>query len=182
METRELERILKNLDQTVLGLGNSIQNMRRSISQYYMEADSLESMAYSIMSNASSMEDPTDMQDLYNQATSYMNQAESCRMQAENLQYQVESMVSELRGYRTHYQQYMEEGQTNLYNLKIAADQLTGLSGKKYGGDKIREALMATKQRAIYNQNLVSGCQKRMNWITQICGPDGDSYVKVKRR
>lgn len=182
METKELERILQNLDQTVLGLGNSIQNMRRSISQCYMDAETYESMAYSIMSSASDMEDPSYAQDLYSQATSYMDQAESCRRQAVYLQEQVDGMASELRGYWSQYQHYMEEGQTNLYNLKIAADQLTGMAGKKYGGDKIREALMTTKQRMIYNQNLVNGCQKRMNWIAQICGTDGDSFVKVKRR
>lgn len=91
-------------------------------------------------------------------------------------------MISELSGYKSEYQSYMAEGQTNLANLRTAADQLTGIVGGKYGAAKIKEALVATKQRMVYNQNLVNGCQKRISWIEQICGSSNDSYTKVKRR
>lgn len=53
METKELENNLRNLDQTVLALGQSIQNMRNSISQCYSQADSLESRAQALMNMAS---------------------------------------------------------------------------------------------------------------------------------
>jgi chromosome segregation ATPase len=182
METKELENHLRRLDQTVLALGQSIQNARNRIAQCQIQADHLESQAHSLMSMASNEEDGGAAAQLYSQANACMNQASSYRMQAENLQSQAEGMMSELNGHKSEYQSYMSEGQTNLSNLKIAADQLTSIAGNKYGASKIREALSATKQRMIYNQNLVNGCQKRISWIEQLCGSSGDSYVNVKRR
>lgn len=182
METKELENNLRYLDQTVLALGQSIQNARNSIAQCQLQADRLEGQAHSLMSMASSEEDGGAAAQLYSQATACMNQASAYKMQAENLQSHADGMISELNGHKSEYQSYMAEGQTNLSNLKIAADQLTSIAGNKYGAAKIREALSATKQRMIYNQNLVNGCQKRINWIEQLCGSSGDSYAKVKRR
>ncbi|HJJ90202.1 MAG TPA: hypothetical protein O0Y05_04110, partial [Methanocorpusculum sp.] len=85
-------------------------------------------------------------------------------------------------GYKSEYQSYMSEGQNNLANLQIAADQLSNVASARYGATKIKEALAATRQRIVYNQNLVNGCQKRINWIEQICGSSGDSYTRVRRR
>lgn len=182
METKELENNLRNLDETVLALGQSIQNMRNSISQCYSQADSLESRAHALMYMASNEEDQSVAAQMYTHASAYMNQSSAYRMQGESLQSQMGGMISELSGYKLEYQSYMAEGQTNLANLKIAADQLTSVAGGKYGAAKIKEALAATKQRMVYNQNLVNGCQKRISWIEQICGSSGDSYTRVRRR
>ena len=111
-----------------------------------------------------------------------MGQADNYRSQADNLRSQVEGMASELRGYKSEYSSYMAEGQTNLANLKIAAEQLTSAAGSRYGAAKIKEALTAARQRMVYNQNLINGCQKRISWIDSICGPGDGGYTKVKRR
>ena len=182
METKELENNLRTLDQKVLALGQSIQNMRNSISQCYAQADSLENRAQVLMSMASREEDQTVVSQIYRQVSACMNQANEYRMQAESMQSQIGGMISELSGYKSEYKGYMSEGQTNLANLRIAADQLTSVNGVKYGAAKIKEALATTKQRIVYNQNLINGCQKRINWIEQLCGSSGDSYTRVRRR
>ena len=183
MQTHELEANLRTLDQTVIRLGQAVQNMRNSINQYYSEAYSLENAANQLLSMASSEEDPERVSQIYSQASSYMNQAESYRMQAQQVESQIGERATELRAYKSEYQYYLNEGQTNLANLKIAADTLLNVSGSKYGADKLKAALAQTNQRIIYNQNLIKGCQTRMNWIDQICGSDGDpQLVKVKRR
>ena len=134
------------------------------------------------MNMASNEEDQSVAAQMNSQASACMNQSSAYRMQAESLQSQMGGMISELSGYKSEYQSYMEEGQTNLANLKIAVDQLTSVAGSKYGAEKIREALAATKQRMVYNQNLVNGCQKRISWIEQICGSSGASKTRVKKR
>lgn len=182
METKELENNLRNLDQTVLSLGQSIQNMRNSISQCHSQVDGLENQAQMLMLMVSSEEDQSAVAKMYSQASACMNQANAYRIQAENLQSQMGGMIFELSGYKSEYQSYMSEGQTNLANLKIVADQLTSMAGSKYGAAKIKEALAATKQRMVYNQNLVLGCQKRINWIEQLCGSSGDSYTRARKR
>lgn len=184
MDTRELEKNLRELDIVVLNLGQSIQSMKNSIAQYYSQVDSLESRAQAMMYMASNEENELVSSQMYSQATACMNQAYAYRRQAEGLESQIGEMSSELNGYKSEYQRYMEEGQTNLANLKIAADKLMKVDENKYGVQKTKEALNAIKQRIVYNQNLVNVCHKRIRWIEEICGPSDDSYVmiKVKRR
>ena len=182
METKELENGLKNLDQAALNLGQTIQNMRNNISQCYTQADNLESRAKVLMAMASREENEVAVAQMYNQSFACTSQASAYRMQAERLQMQMGEMTSKLSGYKEKYQNYMAEVQINLANLKIAAAKLTGVTGSKYGAEKIKEALAATKQRMVYNQNLVQGCQKRISWIEQICGSTGDSYTRVRKR
>ena len=182
MDTKELENNLKNLDQATLGLGQTIQNMRNNISQCYTQADNLEGQAKILKAMASREENEVTAAQMYNQSFAYTNQASAYRMQAEKLQMQMEKMTSKLSGYKEMYQNYMAEGQINLVNLRTAVDKLVGVARSKYGTEKIEEALAATKQRMIYNQNLVQGCQKRISWIEQICGSTGDSYTRVRQR
>ena len=111
-----------------------------------------------------------------------MDEAARCYSMADQAESQADYLRGELRGIRSEYEYYMNEGHTNLANLQIAVQSLTGASSSKYGRDKLSQALQSTRQRIVFNQNLVSGCQKRIAWIDQICGAGGDQYNKVLRR
>ena len=68
METKELEANLNSLDNAVKGLGQSIMSMRNGIAQCEQMANQLESRAQSILSGASSEEDPSRASQMYDQA------------------------------------------------------------------------------------------------------------------
>ena len=183
MQTKELEQTLQRLDNIVLETGQMIQNMRNYISQCDMQAISLEEQANRMIARASYTENAEEVQELYAQAAAYTNMASEYRMQAEQIQLEMEAKIAELRGYKSEYEYYLKEGQKNISCLQITAEKLTGMTRTKYGGSQIKETLLTTKQRIVYNQNLVQGCQKRINWIDRICGAEDDTYkIKVKKR
>lgn len=177
MQTQELQTKLQALNWTASGLGQRIQNARKNQAQYEAEAERFMSMAQSTTLSANELDDINAIISLSNH---YMNQAEACMRQARNLQPEIDEMVSELRKCRTDYQSFLTECQKNLVDLKHNADILLGVSANKYGGSKLKEALNATKQRLLENQSLAEGCQQAINWIDQICGPEGEAQ-KVKR-
>lgn len=180
MQTQELHTKLQALNWTANGLGQRIQNARKNQAQYEAEAERLMNMAQIISFSAIDSEDINVSTSMYNQATNYMNQAEAYRRQARKLQPEIDEMISELRKCRADYQNFMTECQKNLVDLKHSADILLGVSANKYGGSKLKEALNVTKQRLLENQSLAEGCQQAINWIDQICGPEGE-VQKVKR-
>lgn len=181
METKELEAHLHQLDQTVLSLGNSIQTLRSQASGLYSQAQSYDAMASQLVSQAAYEEDSSRSSQMYSQAQSYISQAESFRMQAEQCEAEAEARCDQLRGYKGQYEYYMQMGQTHLAELQVAAQKLTGVAGSRYGS-KLQDVLVATRNRIVYNQNLVNGCAKRISWIDGIAGSGGDSYQKVLRR
>ncbi len=177
MQTQELQTKLQALNWTANGLGQRIQNARKNQAQYEAEAERLMSMAQRTTLSANESDDINAIISLSNH---YMNQAEAYRRQARKLQPEIDEMISELRKCRTDYQNFMTECQKNLVDLKHSADILLGVSANKYGGSKLKEALNVTKQRLLENQSLAEGCQQAINWIDQICGPEGE-VQKVKR-
>ena len=177
MQTQELQTKLQALNWTANGLGQRIQNSRKNQAQYEAEAERLMSMAQRTTLSANESDDINAIISLSNH---YMNQAEAYRRQARKLQPEIDEMISELRKCRTDYQNFMTECQKNLVDLKHSADILLGVSANKYGGSKLKEALNVTKQRLLENQSLAEGCQQAINWIDQICGPEGE-VQKVKR-
>ena len=177
MQTQELQTKLQALNWTANGLGQRIQNARKNQAQYEAEAERLMSMAQRTTLSANESDDINAIISLSNH---YMNQAEAYRRQARKLQPEIDEMISELRKCRTDYQNFMTECQKNLVDLKHSADILLGVSANKYGGSKLKEALNVTKQRLLENQSLAEGCQQAINWIDQICGPEGEVQKVIR--
>ncbi len=179
MNTHELSANLKELDNNAQSIGQSIQRLSAEAASYRNQAMQYEQMADSLMNSAYSVEDEGQYEEIRYQSSEYMSEASRCHSMADYMESQVQTLQGELRGIRSQYEYYMNEGHNNLANLQIAVETLTGASASKYGREKIQQVLRETQQRIIYNKNLVEGCKKRIAWINQICGSAGDQYVKT---
>ncbi len=178
METTQLQSILRNLDNRTQQMGNQVNELTNEINNLYSQAQSCRATAGALLNRASFEEDADWSADMVSQASAYLSRADYYASSASQMESQLEGIKSGLRGCQAEYEHYMNEGETNLANLQIAVDKLTGLSGAKYGGDKIRQTLEQTRHRIVFNKNLVEGCRKRIRWIEQVCGATGSQPVK----
>lgn len=181
MQTQQLAAALKQLDGRVLELGQAVQSLRNRAAACENQAWQLERTADSLMSAAAREEDVQQAADMYARASSCMEQADRYRRQVQELHSQAEGKISELRECRSQYMEYMALGENNLADLQLAAQTLSSMPDNTYGAAKLRQTLTVTKERIIYNRNLIEGCRKRIQWIDQVCGSGTDrTYVKTR--
>ncbi len=178
METTQLQSVLRNLDNSAKRISNQIMEINSQIRSLYLEAENYRNTAESILDRVSYEDDAGRSADMVSQASAYISRAEYCESSAASKQLQADSMKEELRGFRSEYEYYMNEGETNIENLKLMAEKLTAMPEVKYGRDKILQTLKQTRQRLEFNQKLIDGCRQRINWIDQICGSEGSQPVK----
>lgn len=180
-----LEALLREMEPQIRSLGSEIQSLRAGAVQKRMQSQNYYEMAQELMSRTYDPEDEDSASraaEAYSQAQSYMEEASRCEAMANEMEMQAFDRADQLRQYRYQYEDFMAEGQNNLADLQITAQKLMALTNSTYGAAKIKDALELTQKRILYNQNLVKGCQARINWIDQLCGPGGDQYRKVLRR
>ena len=178
LETVELQSILRNLDNRTQQMGSKVNELSREISNLYSQAQTCRTTAESLLNRSSFEDDANRSSDMVSQASAYMSRADYYESSAVQMESQLDGIKSDLRSCQSEYEYYINEGKTNLANLKIAAEKLTELSGAKYGGDKIKQTLEQTRHKMTFNNNLVEGCRRRISWIEQICGSSGGSPVK----
>ena len=178
METSEIQMNLQNLDRQTQQAGNRLNTLISDIGNLYAQAENCRATAKSLLDRSAYEDDANRSSDMVSQASAYLSRADYYESSAVQMESQAEELRGELRGYKNEYEYYMHEGETNLANLEIAVNKLSGLAGAKYGGEKIKQTLEQTKHRIVFNQNLVVGCKKRISWIEQICGSAGDQPLK----
>ena len=169
---------LHNLDNQTLQAGNRHNELVKNISNAYSQAESCRATANSLLNMAACEEDSNNAADMVSQAAEYFNRADYYESAASQMESEAECLRTDLLGYKSEYEYYMGEGETNLANLQIAANKLMNMAGTTYGGDKIKQALELTRHKIEFNTKLVDGCRKRISWIEQLCGDAGKQPVK----
>lgn len=179
MNTKVLEAELRLLDERTRTTGNGILSGRNQCAGYRRQADGFSAQADLLMNRACAEEDADRSAGLIAQASACTDQAARCAAAADEIERRLKTMEKELLGLRAEYAFYQQEGENNLRTLYEAAEKLLRISGSRYGGAQISGTLAETKQRITYNQNLVKGCIRRMEWIDQIGADCGEPYVKA---
>lgn len=170
MDTSQLQNTLRALDNRTQQVGCQLTETEAQAHQLFAQASNFRITAESILDRAGHAESAEQSADMVSQASAYLSRAQSCEDSARQLTEQVPAMRATLRACQGEYQKYQKEGLEKLASLGQTVGKLAALAGGKYGWAQFGQALEQAKGKTDFYQKLVSGCEKRIRWIGNICG------------